>query len=114
MKTMSLETDTDKRLAELRESYDRLAGAVEARFLGHREVVEVLLAHGADLEIRDPKWATPLFLAALSGHLDVVRDLLAAGADAGCRLVSGTPVASAAETVGHREIATLLRQHGAK
>ncbi len=40
---MSLETDTDKRLAELRASYDRLAEAVEARFLGHREVVEQLL-----------------------------------------------------------------------
>ncbi len=34
---------TDRRLAELRESYARMAEAVEARFLGHREVVDQLL-----------------------------------------------------------------------
>ena len=34
---------TDQRLAELRDGYARMAEAVEARFLGHREVVDQLL-----------------------------------------------------------------------
>jgi len=37
------ETATDRQLAELRETYERMAQAVEARFLGHRDVVDQLL-----------------------------------------------------------------------
>jgi MoxR-like ATPase len=40
---MNLESDTDRQLSELRESFSRLAAAVEERFLGHHEIVEQLL-----------------------------------------------------------------------
>ncbi|CAI5462190.1 unnamed protein product [Closterium sp. Yama58-4] len=52
-----------------------------AAFYEHPEVVQVLLAAGADTEARNNTGNTPLQFACLKGNLDVARMLLDAGAD---------------------------------
>lgn len=47
---------------------------------GHLSCLQVLLAHGADVDSLDVKAQTPLFTAVSHGHLDCVRVLLEAGA----------------------------------
>ena len=47
---------------------------------GHRDVVQELVARGANLEATDNDGKTPLHLACLNGHLDVVQELVARGA----------------------------------
>ncbi|MFW6337221.1 MAG: ankyrin repeat domain-containing protein, partial [Phycisphaeraceae bacterium] len=48
---------------------------------GHEDVVEVLLARGAEVEVRDAASNAPLTLAAAGGHAGIVRRLLDAGAN---------------------------------
>ncbi|KAI5378255.1 hypothetical protein J4E82_002949 [Alternaria postmessia] len=43
---------------------------------GHRGVVKLLLAHGTDPDLRDPRGATPLHLAAIDGYEDCVIALM--------------------------------------
>lgn len=48
---------------------------------GHHKFVELLLQHGATIDVRNKKGATPLWLACNSGHLEVVQLLIARHAD---------------------------------
>ncbi|CAI5506472.1 unnamed protein product [Closterium sp. Naga37s-1] len=52
-----------------------------AAFYEHPEVVQVLLAAGADTDARNSTGNTPLQFACIEGNLDVARILLDAGAD---------------------------------
>ncbi|XP_069102299.1 uncharacterized protein [Argopecten irradians] len=68
---------------------------------GHREIVELLLSHGAD-----PNSA--LASAARGGHIDIVQMLLSHGADP-----KKDDALYKAAFYGHREIVELLLSHGA-
>lgn len=62
---------------------------------GHKEVVELLLAHGADVHLdrMDAHCVvvgTPLHCAAFMGHVDIVRLLISRGADPDYRTIAGT------------------------
>jgi len=94
---------------------DGLTPLMVAARLGRRDVVEALIAAGADVQARDELGLTPLFHAchdpqADCGHPDVVEALLAAGADREARIGYGVrPLMFAA---GHGEAAvvdTLLK-----
>jgi len=76
-----------------------LAYAAEA---GYADIVELLLAHGADPNARDTRGKTPLMWAAMVDTSDdrIVRMLLAHGADAGLRAPSGDTAASLAAAHG--------------
>ena len=50
---------------------------------GHVEVVQVLLAHGANVNHAAPYGANALFMASQQGHVEVVQLLLAHGATEG-------------------------------
>lgn len=51
---------------------------------GYTEIVSLLLAHGADPNLRDHMGNTPLHLAAAANKMSMVMLLLKAGADASC------------------------------
>ncbi|XP_003229360.3 ankyrin repeat and SOCS box protein 12 [Anolis carolinensis] len=81
---------------------------------GHTRCVEVLLAHGAEVDSLDVKAQTPLFVAVNNGHLDCVRALLAAGANpSGSVHNNCTPVLTAARD-GDVDILQELLAHGAE
>ncbi|MFJ1547202.1 ankyrin repeat domain-containing protein [Streptomyces sp. NPDC088246] len=82
---------------------------------GHVELLQRLLAQGADPDTRDPDGATPLYLAAVQGENRCAELLLAAGAlpnaeSRGWR--SGLPLAAAA-TKANLSLVELLLRHGA-
>ncbi len=52
-----------------------------AVFAGRKDVVELLVARGADVNGRAPNGSTVLMMAAREGHEDLTKRLLAAGAD---------------------------------
>ena len=74
--------------------YTPLYGAVEK---GHKEVVELLIAAGADVNVKDGEWGeTPLHLAADKGHKEVAELLITAGADVNAKDGGGdTPLDAA-------------------
>ncbi len=105
---------------------------------GHLEVVQALLAKGAEVNARVNDGSTALGVASQNGHLEVVRALLAEGADVnvkgGITLYavspdlkeaqamqgqawaeadeSGATPLSMAKANGHDDVVELLRQHG--
>ncbi|KAB8187795.1 ankyrin repeat domain-containing protein [Microbispora catharanthi] len=60
----------------------------EAAYEGVAEAIEVLVAHGADVE-SSGVWETPLWTAVCRGHSDAVAALLRAGADPWRPVVAG-------------------------
>jgi len=81
---------------------------------GHKEIVELLIAEGADVNVKDDKYGmTPLLNAASGGHKEIAELLIAEGADVNAKVALGTPLDAANET-NHPEIADLLRKHGGK
>jgi ankyrin repeat protein len=87
-----------------------------ATWKGHKNVVEVLLAHGADVNAHNSNdhWGTtPLHAAAHGNQRAIAELLIASGADIHARNLNGrTPLA---ETEFHKAkpVANLLKQHGA-
>ncbi|MBI1924736.1 sigma-70 family RNA polymerase sigma factor [Candidatus Poribacteria bacterium] len=81
---------------------------------GNVETVTAFLEFGADLNAIELEYGeTPLAAAARSDQLEMVRFLLKRGADPNLADGNwGTPLARA-EKEGHKEIADLLRKHGA-
>lgn len=82
-----------------------LASAVAG---GHLEVVELLLAAGADPEVRQAGGFTPLMGAASGGHGEILDRLLAAGADPAPISDGGKTAADLARERGHAELAGRL------
>lgn len=86
-----------------------------AAFFGHLEVVESLLARGAQVASpsRNPMKVMPLHSACAGGHTAIVRTLIAHGAPVNARQAEGfTPLHSAAQK-GDQEILHLLLDAGA-
>ncbi len=81
--------------------------------VGLKDIVELLIAKGADVNAKDDWNWTPLH-SAVYGHKDIVKLLIAKGANVNARNgASRTPLWYAQEE-GHTEIVELLRKHGAK
>ncbi|XP_069976493.1 myotrophin [Penaeus vannamei] len=80
---------------------------------GHREIVEALLAGGADPNAQDRKGIGPLVMAAKEGHREVVEMLLAGGADPNARVGFGffskdSRALHVAAKKGHKEVVEAL------
>ncbi|XP_061092364.1 ankyrin repeat and SOCS box protein 12-like [Conger conger] len=81
---------------------------------GHLRCLELLLAHGAEVDSLDVKAQTPLFTAVSGKHLDCVAALLKAGADPNGSVYNNcTPVLTAARE-GDVDILRELLLHGAE
>jgi ankyrin repeat protein len=77
-----------------------------------KDVVELLLAHGAKVNAKTNEGVTPLHYAARNGNKDKVKLLLAKDAKINAKdIMDETPLYNAAET-GHKDVVELLRQHG--
>ena len=92
-------------LAEAAERPLPLDGALQAAAEhGHREVLRLLLAQGADTEGLTEHGLTPLRLAALNGHAAVARLLLEAGAEREKASGAGATPLLLAALNGHEEV----------
>ena len=94
------------------EGVTALMRAAEA---GHTNVVEVLLKHGANVNLRDKtRGMTALMVSAAEGHTRVVERLLAAKAEVNAKddNLGATALMGAAE-YGHTEVIALLLAAGA-
>ncbi|XP_009567118.2 ankyrin repeat and SOCS box protein 12 isoform X2 [Cuculus canorus] len=81
---------------------------------GHLRSMEVLLAHGAEVDSLDVKAQTPLFMAVSNGHRECVKVLLAAGASpVGSIYNNCSPLLIAARD-GDVDILQQLLDHGAE
>lgn len=85
-----------------------------ASWRGNKEIVELLLANGADVNYEaDAYFYTALMVASGAGHADIVRLLLKHGANVNAeddwQLTSLMRVAER----GHLEVARVLLEHGA-
>ena len=79
---------------------------------GHKEITELLINNGADLNVKDREGLTPLHYAVYEGHKEVVALLIAKGADVNPKNKDDeTPLDWPKR---HPEIADLLRKHGGK
>jgi cytohesin len=79
---------------------------------GHKEVAELLIAKGADVNAKVAIWGrTPLHFAAWNGHKEVAELLIAKGANVNARDAGGgTPL----DLADNKVTADLLRKHGGK
>ena len=78
---------------------------------GDVAVVELLLAHGADVHAENPDGDAPLTLASENGHAAVVEVLLAHGADANAN--NDVWALIVASSHGHAAVVEVLLAHGA-
>lgn len=89
----------------------------EAAVTGDVELVEMLIANGADVDDRDVHGYTPLLLAIQEGHTDIAKVLIKNGADVNARAVNDggedvTPLYLSI-LLGRSITESLLRDHGA-
>ena len=81
---------------------------------GHKNIVQLLLDAGADIETRDDSGDTPLIIASYKGRTEVVKLLVDAGADIEAMDDAGdTPLYTASEQ-GHAPTVQLLLSKGAQ
>lgn len=85
----------------------------EAAWAGDVEAVRARIAHGADLDARDPFGSTPLMIAATFGRPGVADALLVAGADPDLRNADGGTALHAAAFLCHEDVVRVLLEHGA-
>ncbi|MFC1634443.1 ankyrin repeat domain-containing protein [Planctomycetota bacterium] len=89
-----------------------------AAMVGHKPVVELLLAEGAPINERDTELKTPLYYAISNGHKEIVELLIRKGADFNttCSYVKDTGYAplDVALGRGNVEIIKLLQDNGAE
>ena len=79
------------------------------------DVIESLIAHGADVNLtKGTTGSGPLLMAARHGDAQITGLLIAAGADVNVRDEDGRTPLALAEEKGCRDVVRLLRAHGAK
>lgn len=85
-----------------------------AAYEGNKEIIELLLANGADINHAEPWEDSALTFAIQGGSLKTVRLLIEKGADVNKPIYNGITPIYAAALFGKHEIASLLIEKGAK
>ena len=86
---------------------------IYAAFEGRDDVVEFLVANGADLNALAPNQATALMIASRNGHLGTVKLLLKANANPNIRTPDGASALKWAADGKHDQIVEMLTKAGA-
>lgn len=90
------------------DSYEGARALTVSAGLGNVEMVELLLAHGADPDLRQRGANSALMVAAAQGHARVVNVLLNEGAYKGLRNTEGQTALDLARQAGHEDVVALL------
>ena len=91
-----------------------ITGSTPLHIAATKEVVELLIAKGADVNAKDKYDMTPLHPAAGRGHKEVVELLIAGGADVNARDEDGDTPLDWADRRNQTATTALLRKHGGK
>ena len=91
----------------------------QAAYEGHKEIAEILIDKGADVNAMSDIGRTPLYWAADSGYKEIIELLIAKGADVNAKTNDEKTLLDMANDPNKRNknkrfIADLLRKHGAK
>ncbi|KAF2887941.1 hypothetical protein ILUMI_18233 [Ignelater luminosus] len=81
---------------------------------GHKDVVELFLSHGANIESIDDEKKTPLVWAASNGHTDIVKFLLSKGANINAQDNLGNNALHWATRHGFTQVVKLLLSKGSE
>ncbi len=81
---------------------------------GHKEVVELLISMGSNLEAREETGRTPMHSASFRGQLPVVEVLLAKGAQVNAQTNDGKTALDWAVLNHKTDVAEFIRQNGGK
>lgn len=84
-----------------------------AAIAGQLEIIEYLIANGADVEGQDADQSTPLMLASRNSQAEATKLLLRHGASTDMVGLTGGTAASSAVISGNLEVAQILREAGA-
>lgn len=76
---------------------------------GHANIVELLLSHRADPNVREQGGYTPLHAAAQNGNVEIIRSLLFSGGDLSIRSKNGKLPVDMATEAGKLDAAKLLK-----
>ncbi len=79
-----------------------------------RDSIELLTAHGANLNAIGPEGQSPLHLAVAAGNLKLAKQLISAGAKVNLEDSSGQTALNIAAEQDEPSLITLLEQYGAK
>jgi len=97
-----------------KEAKNRITPLHWAAWRGRKEIAELLIAKGADVNVKNKDGGTPLHNAAWKGHVEIAKLLIVKNADVNAKDVEGQTPLDWAEEEKHKEIADLLRKHGGK
>jgi ankyrin repeat protein len=92
----------------MRKNYDWETALMMASKNGHKNIVELLLACGADVNAKTGFGETALFAATLTNQKEIVKLLLAEGADINVKNLEGETALDIACERDFREVAALL------
>ncbi|MBM4092954.1 MAG: hypothetical protein FJ276_26625, partial [Planctomycetes bacterium] len=81
---------------------------------GHPDIADVLLSHGANIDVLDGNGNTPLYMAAAKGNLPMTEFFLARGANVNSRNHRGETPLDGANSYGHRKVVSFLQSKGGK
>jgi ankyrin repeat protein len=77
---------------------------------GHADIVQLLLSHNANPNVREGSGETPLHTAAQNGDIRTIRSLLFNGADMSIRSYQGKLPLDIAAEAGHTEATALFKE----